>query len=151
MILDKWDHRVHDLIKAGETFASESSYGIKFSPQNTLNTLWQMFNDPDTTILLDYSDDILNGFAIVQRTNEFHEEYFGYLSKFYVMPDRRRVTRAGKNLTKLAVDWFDSNECYISFATATAEIGRDPAFCRLLSLYGYIATGTGVLIRKRHE
>jgi len=149
MIVDTWDYRISDVAKAISTFVSESMYPIVYSEYNTLSTLHSMFNDIDTDILVDYSDDVFNGFAIVQRTDEFHDEYFGYLSKFYILPDRRNA-RAAFRLANEVVQWFDHKECVVSFATATAGIGRDDAFVKLLSRFGYAVNPTGILIRKQN-
>jgi GNAT superfamily N-acetyltransferase len=150
MIVDAWDHRISDVAKACSIFVKESMYPIEYNEYNTLNTLHSMFNDLDTDILVDYSDDVLNGFAIVQRTDEFHTEYFGYLGKFYILPDRRGA-RAAFRLAGEVVNWFDQKGCVVSFATATAGIGKDDAFIKLLSRFGYTANETGILTRKKHE
>jgi len=149
MIVDAWDYRISDIAKAISTFVKESMYPIEYSEYNTLNTLMSMYNDIDTGLLVDYSDNVFNGFAIVQRTDEFHEQYFGYLSKFYVLPDRRSA-RAAIRLAEEAVQWFDDKSCVVSFATATAGIGRDEAFIRLMSRVGYAASETGMLTRNQH-
>lgn len=150
MIVDAWDHRISDVAKAISTFVKESMYPIEYSEYNTLHTLMSMYNDLNTDILVDYSDGVLNGFAIVQRTDEFHNEYFGYLSKFYILPDRRGA-RAAFRLAGECVRWFDEKGCVVSFATATAGIGKDDVFIKLFSRFGYTANETGILTRKQHE
>lgn len=149
MKVDAWDSRISDIAKACNIFINESDYPIKYSDTNTTETLWLMFNDFDTGLLVDYTEDTFNGFSIVSKTNEFHEEYFGYLNKFYVLPNRRN-TRAAFKLIAEAVKWFDDNECVVSFATATAGIGNDKAFIKLLTKFGYTVTTTGILTRKRY-
>jgi GNAT superfamily N-acetyltransferase len=149
MIVDAWDHRISDIAKAISIFIQETEYNISYSDHNTMLTLWSMFNDPDTALLVDYTDTELNGFAIVQRTDEFHEQYFGYLSKFYILPNRRQ-TRSAFRLMDLVVEWFDYRDCVVSFATATAGIKNDEAFIKLLSRYRYTVSNTGMLIRKQH-
>ena len=149
MIVDSWDYRISDIAKACRTFVNESIYPIEYSEYNTMNTLLGMYEDLDTGLLVDYSDNVFNGFAIVQRTDEFHTQYFGYLSKFYILPDRRGA-KAAFRLMQEAVEWFDAKQCVVSFATATAGIGRDGPFIKLISRFGYTATETGILIRNQH-
>lgn len=149
MIVENWDHRISDIAKAISTFIEESEYPIKYSQYNTLTTLQNTVTDIDSDILVDYTDNVLNGFAVVQRTDEYHEEYFGYLNKFYILADKR-TTRAPFRLIGEVTKWFDDQNCVQSFATATAGIGKDNAFIKLMSRFGYTATPTGMLIRKQH-
>lgn len=146
-IVDAWDYRITDIAKAGKVFIEESAYNLTYSEQNTLNALYAAFLDTDAALLVDYTDDVINGFAHVQRMNEGHVEYLGYLNKFYVLPDRRH-TRAGVRLVELACEWFDNKDCEMSFANAMARIGRDAAFIRLMKLFGYEETNGGTLIRR---
>lgn len=148
MIVDTWDHRISDIAKAISTFVKESVYPIQYNEENTLNTLYIIHNDIDTDIIVDYTDNILNGFCIVQRTDEYHTEYFGYMNKFFVLPSKR-TTRVPFRLLGEAVKWFDTKGCVVSFATATAGIGKDAAFIKLLSRFDYETTPTGILIRKQ--
>lgn len=150
MIVDTWDHRISDIANACRLFIEESDYPIIYSDSNTLSTLWRMFSDPDTGLFVDYTDGKLNGFAITHRVDEFHEQFFGYLSKFYVLPDRRG-SRAGFRLMDEVTEWFDFRDCVVSFATATAGIGKDDAFIKLMQRFGYTQTQTGMLIRKQYE
>lgn len=148
MIVDTWDHRISDIARACSLFINESNYPIDYSDENTQYTLWSMFSDVDTALLVNYTDDVFNGFAIVQRTDEFHKQYFGYLSKFYILPERRK-TRAALLLMQEAVDWFDT-KCVVSFATATAGIGNDEGFIKLCKKFDYTQTQTGMLVRKQY-
>lgn len=150
MLVDNWDYRISDIARACSIFISESMYPIEYSSENTLSTLWAMYNDPDTELLVDYTGDKFNGFAIVQRTNEFHKQFFGYLGKFYILPERR-LSRGAYRLIGEATRWFDQQECVVSFATATAGIGRDDSFVKLLTRFGYAINETGILTRKQHE
>lgn len=149
MIVENWDHRISDIAKAISTFIEESDYPIQYSQHNTLMTLQNIVTDIDSDIVVDYTNDVLNGFAIVQRTDEYHEEYFGYLNKFYILPEKR-ITRAPFRLLGECIKWFDKQDCVVSFATATAGIGKDDAFIKLMSRFGYAPTSTGMLTRKQH-
>ena len=147
MIVDAWDSRITDIANAGKLFIEESEYPLTYSHVNTLDALWNAFNDPDTALLVDYSENIFNGFAVVQRTDECHKEYLGYINKLYVIPDRRH-TSAGKRLVELATEWFDNRACILSFANSMAMIGRDAGFIRLMKGFNYKETSSGTLIRK---
>lgn len=149
MKVEHWTITISDIAHGIHTFIEETDYPIKYNAENTSRTLWSMYNDPDTALLCDYSEDVFNGFSIIQKTNEFHNEYFGYLSKFYIMPSRRK-SRAVFRLMQEAVDWFDENNCVQSFATATAGVGKDESFIKLLRKFGYVQTTTGMLIRKQY-
>ena len=152
MILDVWDNRVIDIVNLGEEFHKESLYskelGMTYSSLHAYNTLFGAIHDPNSAIMVDYTDNVLNGAAIVQKVREYHDEYMGYLSKFYVNP-KSRQSRSGFRLFQDCVDWFDKNDCKISFCTATADVGRNDAFVRLAEKFGYVSDGTGILRRKR--
>ena len=147
MILPEWDTRIYDVVDACSKFCDEADYPLTFSRTNTLFSLYYVFKDPNAAIIVDYTEDVLNGFAILQRTNEAHEEYLGYINKFYVVPSRRH-TRAAYRLMDVIVEWFDNKECILSFANSMARIGKDRAFIKLLSRFNYEATDTGTFIRK---
>lgn len=150
MKIDAMDYRIQDVANACKTFIEESSYQITYNEKRTYMSLYNALRDPEAEILVSYSGDVFNGFAIVQLDNGFHDEYFGYLSKFYVLPGRRR-TEAGFLLAQESVEWFDSNKCVTSFATATAEVGRNGGFIKLMNRVGYEVNDTGILIRNRYE
>lgn len=150
MIVDTWNYIIHDLCIAIDKFISESSYNIVYNNTNTLETLYSLLNDPDSDIIVDYSDGTLAGFAIVQRTNEFHSEYFGYLSKFYIMPEKRR-TRSAFRVMDEVIDWFDARDCVVSFVSITGGVGADASFSRLMGKHGYKDNGSGMMIRNQYE
>lgn len=150
-MLLQWDARVHDFLKVVEAFINESEYPITYSGKNSTEYTWALLNDPDTGVFVQYQDDKIAGMLICHRANEFHNEYFGYISKMYVMPEFRG-TRTGRALLEDACEWFDLTECVLSFATATAGIGQDKLYINLLGKFGFKLHG-GVLIRQRktHE
>lgn len=145
----EWDYRVSDFLGAAETFINETTYPVTYNPKGSLDYLWHLVNDPDTGIFVHYVEDKFAGLIICHRDKEFQNEYFGYVSKMYVLPDFRG-TGTGRALLAEAVDWFDRNECVLSFATATASIGQDQRYINLLAKYDFVPHGT-VLIRKRKE
>lgn len=146
-----WDTRVQDFLKLAEAFISETQYPITYSERNSLDYLYDLINDPDSAIFVHYEGASMAGLIICSRSREFQNEYFGYVSKMYVLPEFRG-TRTGRALLEDACEWFDLWDCKLSFATATAAIGQDKLYINLLGKYGYIPHGT-VLIRQRktHE
>ena len=146
MILDKWDFRVADVVEVGKTFMNESNYNLTFSEKRMLDALYCVILDSDGDIIVDYNDNVLNGFAVLQRTDECHEEYLGYLNKFYVRPEKR-LTKTSIRLMKEVTAWFDDKECVYSFANSMAMIGHDEAFIKLMEKFNYIETPYGGLIR----
>lgn len=147
MIIQTWDSNIANVITCIKEFVEETNYPIEFNQQNTLNTLWAMYQDPETEIIVDYTDNgECTGFVIVQKTNEFHTEYFGYVSKFYVRKQYRQ-TRASYRLAQEMVDWFDEH-CTVAFATDTANIHNRDSFSKLLTKFGFSPNQTGTLIRQ---
>lgn len=149
MIVTEWDFIIIDILNALQTWEKETDYSVTYNPEGAQQYLWLLLNDPDTAIFVNYDEDTLRGFAIVSRDKEFQNEYFGYLSKLYVLPEGRGTT-AGRELMQEITEWFDENGCIVSFATPTAGIGQDRAFVNLLGKYNYNPTGE-ILLRKAHE
>lgn len=147
MILDKYDGRIIDVLSMAKTFTEEAAYGFTYSESNSMNYLWAILNDPHSSLIVHYVDDKLAAAAIVQRDNSWHVEHFGYMSKFYVMPEFRK-TNAARVVMQETVDWFDVNSCVYSFATVTGNIGQDPFFRNLLRKFGYEQQGM-VMVRKQ--
>jgi len=145
-----WDYRIEDIISAGKVFLEESDYPLKYSENNSYRALFNTLHDPDGCILVDYTGDTLNGFAVLQRTDECHHEYIGYLNKFYVLPNRR-LTKASIRLMKEVTEWFDKRQCVLSFANAMARVGHDAAFIKLLQKFQYQPTQQGTLIRMNND
>lgn len=149
MIVTTWDHRITDVCNLAEIFSLESHYNTIYNESNTLNTLYNIIQSGDADLIVDYTDSILNGAAIVSRSNDFHSEYFGYMNKFYILPDRR-LTKAPVRLMREVVKWFDENNCDYAFSSATAGINRDKAFIKLCNRYGFVQDDSGILVRKRN-
>lgn len=147
-ILYGQDNTIRDLLVVAEEFALESNQPVNYSEYNSTRYFTGILNDPSTDIISVTVDDDLAGVALVGYEADFHVERFGYLIKFYVCP-KYRGTKVGRLLTNEVSEWFDSNDCVKSFATATAGIQADQAFINLLGKYGFLPEGT-VLIRNRH-
>jgi GNAT superfamily N-acetyltransferase len=148
MIVDKWDYRIIDLLSGLKSFIEESNYPITYNEANSLDWLFRIQQDPDSALIVNYREDKFSGFAIVTRETEAHTEFFGYLVKFYVMPSARG-TGVSRAIVREMVDWFDTHDCVVSFATATAGIEQDKLFVNLLQKFQYVNLG-GNLIRNQH-
>ncbi len=140
MIVDKWDYRITDICKSAELFINESSYPISYSEENSKEYLWALYNQPDIAIMAKYVGDIFCGWAIIAKEKEFHNEFFGYFMKFYVMPNARG-TMVAREMIEEITNWFDKNKCVLSFATPTANIGQNKTFINLLKKFDYVYDG----------
>lgn len=148
MRVTEWDFIIIDILNALQIWEKETEYPVTYNQSGAQEYLWLLVNDPDTAIFVNYDEDTLRGFAIASRDKEFQNEYFGYLTKLYVLPEGRG-TSAARELMQEIVDWFDESQCIASFAVPTAGIGQDRAYVNLLRKYNYNPTGE-TLIRKRH-
>lgn len=148
MLIDKWDYRIADVSTAARRFIEESKYPITFDEDNNAKYLWGLFNDPESAIIVNYKDNVFAGAAILTRDTESHKEFFGYIVKFYVMPEARG-TGVARELMQEVVQWFDNTDCVVSFAQATANIGQDRRFANLLKKVGYVELGSN-LIRNQY-
>jgi GNAT superfamily N-acetyltransferase len=150
MIVNKFDPIIiNQLENIVYNFIEESSYNISYNKFNTIDYLSNIINDYNSDLIVVYSDDNIAGFSIVSRSNEFHNEYFGYLIKFYILPKYRK-TKAARTLIEESVIWFDEQNCVQSFATATARVGQDKLFINLLKKFGYTQETT-CLVRNKYE
>lgn len=140
-VLQEWDENViQGLIELTVKFCSESDYEWPVSVKNTRKTFWQLMHADEWEVIYWESDGIIKGAATVCKTNEFHENYIGYIHKFYVAPEYRK-SKVGLGLMIRCARWFDDNNCSLSFVTLTANIGRDAAFKKLLQRFGYTSQG----------
>jgi GNAT superfamily N-acetyltransferase len=136
-----WDIIIIDILQAIKDFSIETDLPVTYNPEGAQGYLWTLVNDPDTAIFVCYEEDDLLGFAIASRDSEFQYEYFGFLTKLYVLP-KGRGTTAGRELLQEVVDWFDESQCVASFAVPTAGIGQDMAYINLLKKYNFSPTGS---------
>lgn len=144
-----WDARVNQLLELVQAFIAETQYPVTYSEQDSIDSIYALVNDQNSAVFVQYEQDEMAGFMICSRAKEFHNEYFGYISKMYVLP-KFRGTRIGRALLEDACEWFDLTECVLSFGTATAAIGQDKLYINLLGKFGYVPHGT-VLIRQRKQ
>jgi len=139
-VTDFDDIAVAQTLLLAEEFIQESGHPVTFDEDNALNYLANVTKSTEQALLLCFDGEVLCGGAIVARVYEWHKEPFGYLVKFYVTPAYRQ-TKAPPKIARECLRWFDLQGCVKSFATATAGIGRDSGFVRLMRKFGYEETG----------
>lgn len=131
---------IEELVRLAREFVAESTWGHKFSAGAARNAFeYYIRSDVTDVVVIDGTEEIA-GAAIVAVNADFTEKPLGYLDKFYVR-HRYRRTRLPYQLIRRCVDWFDAQGCHDSWATATAGIGRDAGFVRLLSAHGFGEVG----------
>lgn len=154
MILDKWDHRVFDVINLLIEFGKESNVnlytGSRSQEEKMLNDLWRIFNDPEADILISYTNGKPAGFAIVYYDTMFTDEAgLGIVGKFYVHPEHRG-SGIGRELCEDVCNWFDKIGAIDSYVTSTAGIGQNKQFENLFAKYGFEQVGI-CMKRTQHE
>lgn len=150
MLIDAWDHRILDIITAGEQFGIESGLNPEQGKarDKVFQDLWLAFNDPNVGLFIEYLDpehNHIGGFAIANTDDMFMQNKVGVINKFYVMPEGR-----GKGVSRIliqqVVDWLDEQGAVHQYATSTGGIGQNKAFENLLAKVGFVPEG---LILKR--
>lgn len=127
-------------------FISESGWKLKYNGKNSREFL-ERYIDSDECDVLFIEDGAPIGFAIVAFDNEFHDERFGYVTKFFIAKEARG-TVSGRMLAECMCRWFDHHGCTDTFATSTAMIGEDRLFINLMGKYGFRECGA-TLVRSR--
>ena len=137
---------VHQLCEIARTFIEESDHGWIYSREVSQDTWRRYIEHDEMVVLMADQDGVLAGGAVVAHDRDFTLNRIGYLVKFYVLPAFRK-TRAAVLIAKACAEWFDAHKCWASFATATAGIGADEAFVKLMQRQGYEPCGP-TLMRK---
>lgn len=144
----KWDYHVSSFLEALEVYINEIPYPITYSEKEATAYTWQLLNHPDSAIIVHLEDDKVVGGAVVMRNKEFYNEYFGYMTKFYVLPEWRG-THVARKVMKEVTDWFDENQCVVSFCTPSG-VAHDKVFSNLVTKFGYRPSGPS-LTRKGNK
>lgn len=139
---------IEDLLIQVEEFINESDYPLSYNVQSSTQFIINLLRDPTCEIMLVYKDGVPAGFGIVGYDTEFHNERIGYVLKFYIRKFFRG-TPVSRILSVTLSDWFDNNECVVSFVTSTAAIGEDQLFKNLMGKVNYTPVGE-VLKRNKH-
>ena len=147
MQVTDWDYRIPDILDAVMMFSNETGYTVEYSSGKALADIWRVYNSPDTAIFCNYKDNKLAAVAFCQLDNLFMVNTFGYIVKFYVMPEARGTT-AARELMQEITDWFDAQGVTDSFSTATANIGRNQHYINLLRKFGYSECGVALHRKK---
>ena len=137
-----------DLTDLAYRFTNESNLPATFSEDNTRRTLWRLIHDTSRRLFVVYDGDILAGGAILDFDNDFYDETFCYVVKFYVEVDYRGTMVGPRLLKKIIQEAQDSN-CSAIFAAATAGISPEieEKYTKLYKKFGFEFLGT-FLIRK---
>jgi GNAT superfamily N-acetyltransferase len=120
-----------------ERFLDESAYDLKFSKSNALLTYYGYVNTPDAEFIVIRDDDgTVQAAALVMLDYFAHTRPFGYIVKFYVLPEYRGGTIAVR-LIKKCNEWFDEHGTITDFSTPLAKIGDENIALGLLKRLGY--------------
>lgn len=141
-----FDEFYDDLFNLSKTYAEETQYGINFSVIKGHEFLFNAVHNLDTGLFINIIDSVVTGAVIVHRKQEFTKEYFGFILKFYVMPEYRGTSTARSLMTE-AMQWFDKNQVVYSYIAPAGMIGQDKLFINLLKKFKY-EQGNPTYIRK---
>lgn len=145
MILTNYSWHVNDILVIAEEYIAESQHPYSYSREASLDYIFHLINDINSAIFLIYNDkEELEGGAIAHSTIEFQEQYTGMISKFYIRKPYRG-TNAGRKLMKEVTDWFDVNDCILSFSSPAANIGADQLYINLLRKFGFTNQGRALV------
>ena len=129
---------IEDAAKVLVVFANEAGYTP--SVPNSKRHLQNLVSSGEGDILIVYRGITPVAVATVTYDSEHQEERFGYILKFYVVPEARK-SEAGRVLTRELTQWFDERQCHDSFVTSTAMIGQNKLFENLMAKSGYRLVG----------
>ncbi len=149
MHVTEWDYRISDILDAVVHFCNETGYTAEYSSGKALADIWKVYNAPNTAIFCNYRNDKLAAVAFCQLDDLFMVNTFGYIVKFYVMPEARGTT-AARELMQEITDWFDEQGVTDSFSTATANIGLNKHYVNLLRKFGYTECGVALHRKNTH-
>lgn len=126
----------------GEEFIKESKWGFTFDKEVCQNQMMGYMLSDSAAIIAVKVDGILAGGAILMAQQDLCLEKLGYIHKFYISPTYRR-TLAARSLTRKCTEWFDLQDCFISFTTATGHVDQASicAYTNLMSKYDYSLCG----------
>mgnify|MGYP003144476213 CR=1 FL=1 len=133
---------VPELVEMAETFIEESAYEIEFDVTNSAYHYMNYILSPGGDVLVAKQDGAMVGGVMVASSTEFQKKPFGYVGKFYVIPEARRGT-ASRSLIAAMLDWFTLQDVSHVFVTATAGLEeRDQrAFILLMKRSGFVEEG----------
>ena len=120
-----------------ERFLEESEYDLEFCKDHALLTYYAYKGADDAGfIAIRDKVGVLQGAALVVADYFAHARPFGYVVKFYVLPEYRGGMVAAK-LIKGCNKWFDERGTIADFATPLAKIGDNNKALGLLRRLGY--------------
>lgn len=119
-----------------KTFMEEMEWPLVYNAALTTQTYANYLNDPDSEFIVERVDGKVAGIGIVTLDFFSHSQPFGYIVKFYVMPEHRGSIVAGKLMRRMT-QWFDQRGTVADFATPLAKIGDNDKALNLLRKFGY--------------
>lgn len=134
---------VEPLIALLALYSTESGYGWTVNPYIARITLTGQLEYEDAATWVTQDAQGLTGVVTAVHVRDYCDQRVGHVEKFYVSP-RARGTGAGRALALAMVQWFDAQQCWHSFASATGLPG-DARFANLLGRYGYTAAGAAMV------
>lgn len=132
---------IHDdipvLTEIARRFIAETDWPVTFDAEASQRRFAGAIDSAHADVIVARGPDILAG-AIVAVDRDFTAEWWGYLVKFYVLPEHRTPTVA-LPLLRFCDRWFHDRYCRLAFATATA--GLVGGFDILMRRLGYHECG----------
>ncbi len=112
---------LHDLVHMAAYFTAESAWGVTFNAEKARAHLRLYLMTPGFDVLIAKDGGKLVGGAMVAVAHEFQKQPFGYVGKFYLMPEARSMTIANLLINAMK-EWFAAYDVSHIFVTATAGL-----------------------------
>jgi len=140
VLSDLTEGDISQLYALVESFCDLSSHDVTPCRVATESALWHYVLSAQSDIVVGYRDDKIVGAGVVSCADEFHKERFGYISKFFVLPEYRQP-RLIVLLMQRCMEWFDDRDCYKVFSSVTGAKESDGGYFRLLESFGFELSG----------
>jgi GNAT superfamily N-acetyltransferase len=136
------DSDFEELFYFAEKCNAESGLQLPINRKNATQHIWNFLNSTFCQAILAVIDNKIVGVCLVSVSLEFHEQPFGYVSKFWVSPEARG-SNASRKLMTWMLEWCDRRKCSHVFATATAELDgkNQQQFINLMKHGGFLEKG----------
>ena len=130
------------MIEISRRFVAETSYEVTFDESMARHHLGTYLSVPHLCILLGEQNGIIVGGAMLALSYEFQSKPFGYVSKFFVLPEGRGLG-IGRALVDAMLHWFTEKGASHVFVTATAGLSdlQQRLFVSLMKRHGFTDSG----------
>ena len=136
------DDDLYPMVELAMNANADSNYALPFDVDNALAYTWACMRSEGCATVVALLGDKIIGLVSMAVSLEYHEKPFGYMTKFWVLPEGKG-TDASRQLMAALVEWASEHECTHIFATATA--GLDPEsqqlFINLVKKSGFADIG----------